>query len=1237
MALIVSILMMAFVLTLVITLGITIRVETQNAAITKKVHVARNNALLGLYSALGELQASAGPDQRVTALAAILNGTDDANLRWTGVWNVEGDNPFDYTTGPRDASGKLDPNNASAAPTWLISSNNAVDPAQSIETANVVGGSVQTATLVSDNSFASDNPSVVTEVVAGRIPVSGRSGDAGGFAWWVGDEGVKSKLNTVDQTRGLEPTSASHDNRRDRLPLVVSQRSAGELVLDADSDFPVNQAGLEIVREGREMTLLTSEALDDKWVKESFYETTFVSSGVLSNVRHGGLKKDLSRGLGDQWQEFLQGLEPDNSAWVGGWPRPQPVFQIPGLSGAPYDGNFYGPYWDVLYHYANLYQPHQPWLPDIHRPSGHTFRGYLEGSSGPFGFSDRDSGSASLEPRGMGPDLQIYLPRHDFQHSGLERGNWFALPPTIDSSNKYQTGNSGRREPLWNTVAPVMARLQLVFSLSSVEVTNPPPAANEKNYRLRMHITPAVVLWNPYNASLTEKRYSFSFEPILHLQVKVDGFNYLSGPSNGEYSLLDLLKVNGWGPNIDTDSSGNTFGDLGSVEYNQPMLLETESVSFAPGEVKVFSLPSANIPWHPLMTRGSQNQNYWLQNEFNPTNSAFVEFVKYSNNGVFIDHGDENPNPQSDLPVITIPVPADPIDPKGDITIEFFAENVGTQFGNNGYLTVDGLDLNTAPNSFGGNTPIRMGGGLRYARFVTSDQTFNLGDIGNLEGNPVAFAAIYAALKTTNEDDDGVPIFSQFNVRALVSNKLVGNPDMPFTEIYTGGLLSATNTLLDIQEFGGLSYYGSSFEPQNGGQQQIILFDTPRQPLYSVGELMHANVSFYDVLPQYAVGNSFASPYIPTNTYFKTWAHDDGVGFPIVDYSYALNDALFDEYFFSGIPARYSRYSSPALSALENELPPYESFDSDYLEAGKPLPNSRMRPRMLVGAPTQATLDRLQDIDTAAAHLMVDGAFNVNSTSVDAWKSVLGSLALGPGEMYPLSRSTGVTSQLSASQIDFPAPRFSFPVDDPDARWTGFANMDETEIATLAANIVAEVKTRGPFLSLSDFVNRRLTNGATGKAGALQAAIDASNLNDATDLGSSYNVSGDSTSPYDRMDSNQLAPAQGAGIPGWILQNDILRGLAPVLTVRSDTFRIRAYGDAENPITGEIESRAWVEAIVQRLPEFVDRTDSPETPVSLRSPGGAVRAPNPDLAAINRDFGRRFEIVSFRWLNKDEI
>jgi hypothetical protein len=1240
MALVIAMVLMGFILLLLISLSVQLQVEMHAASISTRQLDARANALLGLSQALGELQAAAGPDQRVTATAGILDDTRDENRYWTGVWNVEGDNPFDYAGGIRDGAGRID--ESERPPVWLISSNNAPDPRATIESVNVVDGEVQTVRLLGENTFTPQAPSDPGEIIAGRVRVEEPGGKIGGYAWWVGDEGVKAKLNLVDRTGELDAGTVDERRQRDRMPLVTSQRAAGELLLDAGANYPVNAAKLEKVGSGTELSWLSNEALNADWVKESFHDVTFASAGVLSDTRHGGLKKDLSRGLGDQWQTFMQELQSDSTQWSNGWPRPQSVFQVPGpggLYGAPYDGSLYGPYWDVLYHYANLYQPYQPWIPNLHDAgTSMTFRGYMSGEDGPAGLDGLGAGDADIEVRGMGPDDQNFLPRHDFINdtSKWMRGNWFALPPTLHASNTYDLGDSARRDPVWNTLAPVLARLQIVFSLSSIEIADPAtglpvidPTTGGKSYRLHLHMSPAVVLWNPYNATLAATRYSFNFEPIVRLQIKVDGVNYLTGPANGKYNLIDLLKANAWGSSIKTDD-GTAFANLGSDGYKQAMLLETQPVTLAPGEVRVFSLPSSDIPWHPLMTKGSQNSNYWLSNQFNPTNFAYVELLKTSQNGSFINYNSSTPNPTTDLPEIKV----DAGHP-GDITVTFFAESIGTQYGNNGFLTAEGIDLNTEPNHFTNNTPIRMGGGLRYARFVTSDTSYSLGTVENLVGNPVPFAAIYAALKTTQESTDGVPVFSQFNARAIVSNKLIGNPDMPFTEIYRGGLLDASDSQLDIEDSGGLSFYGPSYETQNGGQSRLILFDVPRQPLLSVGELMHANVSYYDILPQYAVGNSYASPYIPAGDYYATWDQDSGSHFPVVDYSYALNDALFDEYFFSGVPARYSRYGSAELASMAGQLPPYEDFDEDYLSAGKPLPNPRMLPRQ---ASTWAeTLERIQDLDTAAAQLMVDGAFNVNSTSVEAWKAVLGSLALAPGETYPLASYTGGNSSISANSMDYPAPRFSLPVDDPGRRWTGFATLSEGEVETLAENIVEEVKARGPFLSLSDFVNRRLTNGDAGRAGALQAAIDHSGINSTADLGPSYNVSASTSSPYRRMDAANLAPAQGAGVAGWLLQNDILRGLAPVLTARSDTFRIRAYGDVESAVSGEIESRVWLEAIVQRMPEYVDASDAPETPVSLIDPGEPVRPENPALSDINRQFGRKFKIVAFRWLSEDEI
>jgi hypothetical protein len=104
------------------------------------------------------------------------------------------------------------------------------------------------------------------------------------------------------------------------------------------------------------------------------------------------------------------------------------------------------------------------------------------------------------------------------------------------------------------------------------------------------------------------------------------------------------------------------------------------------------------------------------------------------------------------------------------------------------------------------------------------------------------------------------------------------------------------------------------------------------------------------------------------------------------------------------------------------------------------------------------------------------------------------------------------------------------------------------------------------------------------------------------------------------LDTVVLLPGggYGAGFSSLTLtQADILGALAPYLRARSDTFLIRSYGEVLNPTTSDVAGKAWLEATVQRFPEVVTASDS------LEQPAGA--------------FGRRFKIVSFRWLSSSDI
>ncbi len=76
-----------------------------------------------------------------------------------------------------------------------------------------------------------------------------------------------------------------------------------------------------------------------------------------------------------------------------------------------------------------------------------------------------------------------------------------------------------------------------------------------------------------------------------------------------------------------------------------------------------------------------------------------------------------------------------------------------------------------------------------------------------------------------------------------------------------------------------------------------------------------------------------------------------------------------------------------------------------------------------------------------------------------------------------------------------------------------------------------------------------------------------------------------------------------------ITQTDFFNALRPVLAARSDTFRIRAYGNVLDSVDhSTVRASAWCEAIVQRTPDL--------------APG---------------DLGRRFIVTYFRWLGPADI
>jgi hypothetical protein len=478
-------------------------------------------------------------------------------------------------------------------------------------------------------------------------------------------------------------------------------------------------------------------------------------------------------------------------------------------------------------------------------------------------------------------------------------------------------------------------------------------------------------------------------------------------------------------------------------------------------------------------------------------------------------------------------------------------------------------------------------------------------------------------------------------------------------------------------------YWGCTYV--NGPSLDTVMFDLPRrnsaneEPILSLGFLRFANLTADDAYPfagnqpGNAVGNSWfnvfesrlATVQSRPTYYFSANGTDSGPA-NTYDMSYLLNCALWDHYYFSSIPQAaapltinpanprlvYAAGITPAVAQLGLGTSGVSGTDSTGLALPKEFAPSR--------------------------YLMINGAFNINSTSIDAWKAVLAGLRKRSATVLD---TTGATTTSSSFPRSLYQTQTYSQADTGTAStaYAGFRKLSDAQIATLATDLVQEIRLRGPFTGLADFINRSGVVGGTYSslsatslsptqantvqvAGALQTAIDRAGLNTANfvynnpsggggggnDVPTSTSNNNGSICMADQMPqtSSQSSATPGTcvtlnraeGIPGWLTQADVLQALGPALAARSDTFVIRAYGDALDPVnTGgtvvaaNILGRAWCEAVVQRFPDYGDPSNA-----AAVDPNGSTGS-GTTITPANQRFGRKFRIVSFRWLTPNDI
>jgi len=1320
-AILISITLLSFLVLLLLSLALLTRVGTQATANALMEAEARQNALVAVQAALGQLQRFAGPDQRITLPAEFADGNAAANggtpvtvsnaniaglpatlQSGTRFWTAVLGNPnpagaiFTRSPGVPGDTAKTG-NTAPKVLTWLVSGNEGTSYTTTtygqVQTATgitftpsqAVNGLVATSTfgsnltiagvpavlLVGGNSATSstglsaavDNylaaPLVSLSVSNQLLPgFSGNAGRLSGrYAYAVLDEGVKAKVNVRDPYDGSNTVSGTSTlNIHARVRVESAQRTGIELVTGfADSTqpsagrigYPVNTGNtftnsqIERILTLPQVRFLDNTAttsLADTTVKENFHNLTAFSFGVLADSQRGGLRKDLTAMLEDNalFSAQLKGrnILPDTGA---GAVNPGAEAQL------------------------NLSEP-----------------------------SMNDPALSTITP-----DPRNVSPKNNNGPTWDELASFYNLASTVTDAVTIRSGYAAAATAkVWPDsalvtqipIAPVIAQSRLFWQI----ILKPVSGSASNHLFIRTYLL--IALGNPYSVTLSAPQgVQFVYRspkwgwPIYNAgeAVGLTGVTGLTFPrATSTYPILNAGYNNATfqtpytnlgsfapffaqslNPDPDTDPSA-----MGGVTFQTP------AFTIPPGEITAFTVDGQG-------TQGNSVTN-------SQTTITLAVSPSPSN---YYDHDTGILQSQIRTNVVPMLVAAPPVADGPSAHPD--GPRDGDHGGGGGIKLSDGncLALYMKDPSTGrvlgmvGNDDLPHSPlGTNTATATTSAQGLEgFFNILNLPGMPSA-------------PDAGQDNQMGLNERLYADHNLTATYKvLPWSSTPTGGedfIPTMASYYVSTGNFA--TQYGSALPPTwgrdftSGNNLPTVMRDLPRRsgptemPIISLGYLQHASLGADDFYPfpvtqvGQPIGNSWFNPYVtrtasvqPRNNYCYGGSGGTGLVLPVAppgtagqttyyDLAYLLNAALWDRYYFSSIPQVPQGGGQPANPRLK------------FVAGPVPTPAQLGVGPGVTPTPDPAGLALPKEF-AAARYLMVDGAFNVNSTSVEAWKAVLGSLRKRSATINDPAGATTASSSFPRSLYQTGSYSAADTGTDPNS-YAGFRKLSDAQIASLASCLVQEIRLRGPFMSLAHFINR---NGVTGNIsgnlsastantvqveGALQMAIDRALLNTRNFAGNDSDAATavvndqSGTNPYaDTMPavtitaSTSTSPPPGTGvtlnkstgIPGWLTQADVLEVLGPVLAARSDTFVIRAYGDALDPVNTDpanvtsvnILGRAWCEAVVQRFPDYDDASNAASV-----DPNGATGA-GATITPANQTLGRKFRVVAFRWLTPNDL
>lgn len=1145
---------------------------------------ARANARVALMVALGELQKSAGADMRITAPADIL---DEDNPPLTGVWRSwEGSDheqggdlvgrPIQPDYDSKEVSQEDDENGRFLR--WLVSGDDEAlkpDSAASLVRKIASDGTVP---LVSTGSLAPDDDREV-HVVPTTVD------ETGAYAWWVSGENQKALSPKVRR-----PEDSGSFSTWAEFTSTFQSSDPNPFGLDAALTDGQLASDLGKVMTRGTFGLLASTNTDNP-PEKAFHDFSVDSVGLLTNAATGGWRKDLSL-LTEKWNDqAMAGLE---------------FFQVtPGQH--------------IEFTRPQINNGYSGAIPEEHKRKGSVFYPWSD-----YRIPSLDGWKQEHWHNSAAVTSWASLADHATFYKKIAPSDMGGIPSIKPHSWNFKGGENTYYGLHGTWAVPHVARFQIIYSHFARTPSTPDPA-NPGRLEPAVLITPVVTLWNPYNYEIR-----FAANDSYNVQLTralPTALSHLGAPFDNEFWAVESSNVN--------TSPYKIAGKQLVGNWVLPMRFSaTEmapdgrpALTLGPGETRVFSpiadkvcnnnATAPRLDMRPGLLHGGRWTGWVVKLDplLPPGTTALPPATTLQADARFDQNGLANCGVRYQWGLGDVQ--------HGTVWAGYPREHAAMYYAPPNDLpeSISLSECHDDPEPF---LSLVFGSKIAAVPLIKTDLDGRLTAVnrhskGLVQASPAIKSADYLS-GTWCDDYPGL-------------DSLINSP-WDFTYFYHSG---NNDTYLPEASNDTAAGYIVTGMGAATGLSRLVMYDLPTRPMASVGQL---NGWFLRGLnpappqPHDIIGNSDASPLIaandvvhPNNAYKNSRTNLQQ------DDSYCANHLLFDDWFFSSI--------APDPQAGKDLKANY----IDLVTGEDPLTNGAYRP---IGEDMAGTAAEAQKVynarvapteswKTIASRLEVDGMFNVNSTSVEAWRALLGHAR---NHRIPYLRPNGSVDL--SKEVDYAFPRSevssttlandgaSNGVYEMAAEFAGCRTFTDEMLDQLAVNIVDEVRRRGPFLSLSEFVNRQLTyDKDLAIGGAIQVALNglaegSGSLNPYAKMQAASKRSSGSPDGSPEYAFQEAAVGYNShGLPGWPRQSDVLKPLAPILSARDDTFIIRAYGDARDA-SGMIVARAWCEAVVQRTGKYTDATDESDINTLPVSPA-------------NRLFGRKFIVKSFRWLNADEV